>query len=267
MLDAIDQSNSNFAIPVDLDFGKRSGSSVYDKSRLTQPEATSQGEWFDAVVGHVPDDVDWADALDCMIDAVPPAVNVNISRNSELSSQELSVPSKYTSGQAPNHSDCTTGKLLQNMSEKTLSHVATSMLSKGPNFALSRSINRHVIRDAEIGLERGAFALRWREHIEQRAQDRRTLQHPVLNTEADQHEQQHQQSQQHPQVQQHSQLHPQPHEQSHPQSQQITAQEHSQQSHRSQQDPQHPLPVHISAIPVLKWHLRPALPQKVSFKN
>ena len=36
----------------------------------------------------------------------------------------------------------------------------------GPKFALSRAITKRVIEDAEIGLERGAFALRWRHFIE-----------------------------------------------------------------------------------------------------
>ena len=44
------------------------------------------------------------------------------------------------------------------------------MLCKGPNYALTRIINRHVIRDVEIGLERAAFAHRWKKHIDDRAQ-------------------------------------------------------------------------------------------------
>jgi len=36
----------------------------------------------------------------------------------------------------------------------------------GPKFTLSRTVNKRVIEDAEIGFERGAFALRWRHFIE-----------------------------------------------------------------------------------------------------
>ena len=53
-----------------------------------------------------------------------------------------------------------------NMSGKILPDQLIDMLNKGPNFALSRTVNRNVLKDVEIGLERGAFALRWKEHIE-----------------------------------------------------------------------------------------------------
>ena len=55
-----------------------------------------------------------------------------------------------------------------NMTGKVLSDQLVQILNKGPNFALSRSVNRHIMKDVEIGLERGAFALRWKEHIEKR---------------------------------------------------------------------------------------------------
>ena len=54
------------------------------------------------------------------------------------------------------------------MSDKVLPEQLVQFLSKGPNFALSRSVNKHVLKDVEIGLERGAFALRWRDHIEKK---------------------------------------------------------------------------------------------------
>ena len=44
----------------------------------------------------------------------------------------------------------------------------------GPKFALSRPIDKGVIEDAEIGFERGAYALRWRYFIESQQADIRT---------------------------------------------------------------------------------------------
>ena len=79
------------------------------------------------------------------------------------------IPSCNLSDPNTRSSDAAAGKLL-NMSDKNLSDTTEAMLCKGPNFALSRTINRHVIRDVEIGLERGAFALRWRKDIDERAQ-------------------------------------------------------------------------------------------------
>ena len=40
------------------------------------------------------------------------------------------------------------------------------VLDMGPKFALSWTINSRIMEDAEIGFERGAFALRWRHFIE-----------------------------------------------------------------------------------------------------
>ena len=56
-----------------------------------------------------------------------------------------------------------------NMTDKALPDPVVDLLSKGPNFALSRSINKNVLKDVEIGLERGAFALRWKEDIDMRS--------------------------------------------------------------------------------------------------
>ena len=53
-----------------------------------------------------------------------------------------------------------------NMTDKALPEKLVEILNKGPNFALSRSVNKHVLKDVEVGLERGAFALRWKERID-----------------------------------------------------------------------------------------------------
>ena len=58
-----------------------------------------------------------------------------------------------------------------NMSDKVLPEQLVHFLGKGPIFALSRSVNKHILKDVEIGLERGAFALRWRECIENKKAD------------------------------------------------------------------------------------------------
>ena len=54
----------------------------------------------------------------------------------------------------------------QNFSDKPISRELTKLLEKGPNFALSRKIDPHTMLEVEGGLERGAFALRWKEEIE-----------------------------------------------------------------------------------------------------
>ena len=61
-----------------------------------------------------------------------------------------------------------------NLTDKTLSEPLVNLLNKGPNFALSRSVNKHVMKDVEIGLERGAFAIRWKESIDRAKANHRT---------------------------------------------------------------------------------------------
>ena len=56
-----------------------------------------------------------------------------------------------------------------NMAGKVLSERLVQILNKGPNFALTRSVSRHILKNVEIGLERGAFALRWKKHIEKKS--------------------------------------------------------------------------------------------------
>ena len=55
-----------------------------------------------------------------------------------------------------------------NMTDRILPDQLMDLLSKGPNFALSRSVNKNVLKDVEIGLERGAFALRLKEYIDKK---------------------------------------------------------------------------------------------------
>ena len=52
------------------------------------------------------------------------------------------------------------------MTDRTLPDQLVDMLNRGPNFALSRSVNKHVMKEVELGLERGAFALRWKERLD-----------------------------------------------------------------------------------------------------
>ena len=55
---------------------------------------------------------------------------------------------------------------VHNLTDTPLPPDLSRVLDMGPKFALSRSINKRVLEDAEIGFERGAFALRWRHFIE-----------------------------------------------------------------------------------------------------
>ena len=75
-----------------------------------------------------------------------------------------------------------TGKL-HNLTSKPLPHSLTRILEMGPKFALSRSINKRVIEDAEIGFERGAFALRWRHYIEAKRTTNTQETHLPTNTD------------------------------------------------------------------------------------
>ena len=52
-----------------------------------------------------------------------------------------------------------------NLTNRSFSDSLFKLLSKGPNFALSRQIGKKVLYAVEKGIERGAFALRWRLYI------------------------------------------------------------------------------------------------------
>jgi len=83
------------------------------------------------------------------------------------------------------HSSKTYDKVL-NLTKQNLSDTLLNILSKGPNFALSRKVCKQVLHNVEKCVERGAFALRWKMHITTK-----------------QREQQQQQQQQQPKQQQH----------------------------------------------------------------
>ena len=51
---------------------------------------------------------------------------------------------------------------------KALPDQLVDLLNKGPNFALSRKVDKHVLKEVELGIERGAFAIRWKEHLDKR---------------------------------------------------------------------------------------------------
>ena len=124
-----------------------------------------QDVWYDAA-DHVSDEEIWHDSLSYLVDVDSPTHKAGSYKNSKSVSGSYHMLDDLTSARYANLHDVTRGKLL-NMSVKNLSHITKNMFYKGPHFALSRTINRHVIREAEIGVERSAFALRWREHIEE----------------------------------------------------------------------------------------------------
>ena len=75
-----------------------------------------------------------------------------------------------------------------NLTERTLPDTLMNMLSKGPNFALSRRICKQVLQSVENGIERGAFALRWKIFISSK---RHTEQNQVPPQQSQQQQQQH----------------------------------------------------------------------------
>ena len=77
-------------------------------------------------------------------------------------------PSPPYSSHSPSHDPFKNRNRFENMTDKVLSDQLVNLLSKGPNFALSRSVNKTILKEVEIGLERGAFALRWKEHIDKK---------------------------------------------------------------------------------------------------
>ena len=208
-----------------------------------------QDEWHDAVEdGHDDSNDMWYDALNQMTDValLTHTADKHVIREPSKQFSDSGLPSS-DSGTIVH--DDSKDKLL-NMSGKNLPQATKTMLCKGPNFALSRTINKHVIREAEIGVERCAFALRWGQYIE----ERRTQQHPPPHAQQHpltQHDHQHtppaQPTHQHQQQHQHQPppQHQQPEQQDTPlvHSQHL---QHSQQdsrnttqSQRSQQDTQH----------------------------
>ena len=55
---------------------------------------------------------------------------------------------------------------VHNLTNSPLPPELSRVLDMGPKFSLSRPIDKRVLEDAEIGFERGAYALRWRFFIE-----------------------------------------------------------------------------------------------------
>ena len=73
-----------------------------------------------------------------------------------------------------------------NLTKRTLPDTLLNLLSKGPNFALTRKAGRHVLAQVEQGIERGAFALRWKMYIaaqQQQSQPEQQQQQPLTRTD------------------------------------------------------------------------------------
>ena len=64
--------------------------------------------------------------------------------------------------------ETTTHNKFTNLTSHHLNPNLSVLLEKGPNYALSRRVTSHTMKDVEVGLERGAFAVRWREEIEEK---------------------------------------------------------------------------------------------------
>ena len=93
----------------------------------------------------------------------------------------------------------TTATSFKNFSHLQLTSNVSELLNRGPKFALTRKVSTTVLKEVESGMERGAYAIRWKTHLE----NKRTTQVPQ------QQQQQRQQEQQQPR-QQHQHQQPQP---------------------------------------------------------
>ena len=109
--------------------------------------------WYDAVCNHeytiwggVICHEEWFDAVD------------------EL--RHASTDARYTSQRRD-----TPPQKFANLSTYSLSAGLISLLQKGPSFAFSQTINKKTMQNVEVGLERGAFAVRWKEEIDQKKKD------------------------------------------------------------------------------------------------
>ena len=54
------------------------------------------------------------------------------------------------------------------MTDKELKPCLTSVLDKGPKFAMTQKVTKRTFNDVEVGLERAIYALRWKVDIENR---------------------------------------------------------------------------------------------------
>ena len=116
----------------------------------------------------------------------------------------------------------------KNLSTLQLNDNLVDLLNCGPKFALTRQVNRDVLREVESGLERGAYALRWKAYID----NKRGLQaQPPPNPHSPSEEQQ-QQEQRRQQQRRHQQQ----------QQQQQQQQEQQQQEEEEEQRQQQSLP-------------------------
>ena len=116
--------------------------------------------WYDAL--DVIPEVIWYDAsCSCSL------CELNNGANSAEKRVDAEIERSLDDCNAANVTNTKTPKVL-NISDRPLSDSVLYIISKGPNFALSRKIDRNVIHEVEIGIERGAFALKWKEHIEEK---------------------------------------------------------------------------------------------------
>ena len=117
----------------------------------------------------------------------------------------------------PVRAERSTTASFKNLSHLQLSSNLSELLNRGPKFALTRRVTHTLVKEVESGLERGAYAIRWKSHIENRraAQTQQSYQQQQQQQQGEeerqqqetQQEQQQQQSQQQPQQQQPSQEH------------------------------------------------------------
>ena len=101
-----------------------------------------------------------------------------------VSHEEVSPPeSEVTANEQADRGSTASTASFKNLSDIQLEANLSDLLSRGPKFALTRKVTEHVLKEVESGMERGAYALRWKVDIESRRA-------------AQQQQQQHQQQQQ-----------------------------------------------------------------------
>ena len=105
------------------------------------------------------------------LQTLPPDKAIDNSSVRTTQTQSISPPTDRARPAAPptetmtQHGKSGTSRV-HNLTNAPIPPHLPRVLKMGPKFALSRPINKRVMEDAEVGFERGAFALRWRYFIE-----------------------------------------------------------------------------------------------------
>ena len=92
--------------------------------------------------------------------------------------QDGNIPCAAQDAQMQTEADQSPVSRLKNLSDVPLASDLAQLLSNGPKYALARRVTASVIKDAECGIERGNYALRWKVDIESRRSQVQTTECP-----------------------------------------------------------------------------------------